>query len=141
MMRKRDRIRSIWTDMHRRCVLPHRPDFKWYGARGVYVCEDWNDLSVFRKWAIENGYQEDLTLDRKDNMLPYTPSNCVWSTIKAQDRNRTSNVFLEHNGERRCLAEWAEIAGISQATLWMRLNRRHWTLEKALLVPTTKAAA
>jgi hypothetical protein len=129
---QKKRLRSIWTDMWRRCTQPHRKCYKKYGGRGISVCDEWADLNCFIEWAVNNGYQPDLTLDRRDNDGNYDPGNCRWVTVKDQDRNRSNNVKITHNGITHCLSEWAEIAGITPAALWMRINRHGWAFERAI---------
>ena len=79
------RIYSIWRDMKKRCNNPKCNNFKYYGARGISVCEEWqNDFISFYHWASTNGYRTDLTLDRINNDGNYEPSNCRWATKSIQ---------------------------------------------------------
>lgn len=129
------RLRSIWTDMHRRCYQDHRPDFKWYGGKGVKVDPIWNDKMVFQEWALASGYKDGLTLDRIDVNGDYGPLNCRWTTIKMQERNRRNNRHLTFGGLTMCVSEWAEKLGMSAACLNMRLSTHKWSVEDALTVP------
>lgn len=81
---------NVLNTAHRRCENPNCYDYKWYGARGISVCEEWSmsNFLAFEKWAIENGYQPGLTLDRIDVNGNYEPSNCRWITIQEQQKNR-----------------------------------------------------
>lgn len=90
---------------------------------------------MFEKWAIENGYAENLTIDRKDNDKGYCPDNCRWATKKEQNLNTRQNHYLTFNGETKSLAEWADITGIKRRILSDRINKLGWSAEKAL---TTK---
>lgn len=79
---------AVWKAMRQRCNNPNHRDYKWYGARGVRICNEWNDYSVFREWSISNGYDKSLTIDRIDGLSDYSPNNCRWITIQEQQRNR-----------------------------------------------------
>ena len=88
------RLYGIWNGMKTRCHNDHCKDFRYYGGRGISVCEEWrNDFSAFVAWALQNGYSDDLTIDRIDVNGNYEPQNCKWSTRAEQSRNqrRTKN--------------------------------------------------
>jgi hypothetical protein len=79
------RLYSIYRKMKNRCYNSGSEDYKGYGGRGIIICQEWlNDFRVFHKWALENGYADDLSIDRIDVHGNYTPSNCKWSTPKEQ---------------------------------------------------------
>ena len=83
------RLYRIWWGMIGRCENIHHISYKYYGARGIKVCEEWrNDFKSFYDWAIANGYKDDLTIDRIDCNSDYKPSNCRWATYKEQIANR-----------------------------------------------------
>lgn len=83
------RLYNIWANMKQRCCNTDHPRFKDYGARGIRVCDEWLDsFENFYKWAISNGYDKKLTIDRIDNDGIYEPSNCKWSTYKEQAQNK-----------------------------------------------------
>ena len=85
----RERLHSIWHGMKNRCLNPKTPFFKNYGGRGISICDDWlNNFDRFYKWALENGYKENLTIDRIDNDKGYYPLNCRWATYKQQRANQ-----------------------------------------------------
>ena len=102
------RLYRIWGTMRHRCQNPKRKDYKYYGARGIKVCEEWGDFSTFYEWAINNGYNDTLTLDRVDANGNYEPSNCKWATMKEQGNNKTNNHLITYNGETKTIAQWAE---------------------------------
>lgn len=106
------RIFKCWAAMISRCCSSSDKRYKNYGQRGIKVCDEWKGKTgfmAFYTWAIENGYQEDLTIDRIDVNGNYEPGNCRWITNKEQQNNRRDTVYLEHDGEKHSLAEWCEI--------------------------------
>lgn len=125
------RLYNIWKSMRQRCKNPKCLNYKNYGGKGISVCNEWDDFKVFSKWALKNGYTEELTLDRIDVKENYNPLNCRWVSYKIQENNKTSNRYLELNGEIHTLAEWSDITGIKIGTIHARL-KRGWNVEKAL---------
>lgn len=117
------RIYQIWMGMKRRCYDKKIEAYKWYGGKGIKYDEDWECFENFYKWALENGYDDSLTIDRIDPNGNYCPENCRWISNKEQARNKTSNSVVEYNGEKHCLSEWAEIYGINYETLLTRIRR------------------
>lgn len=83
------RLYRIWMNMRQRCNNPNKPCYASYGAKGITVCDTWNDYLAFKKWALNNGYAADLTIDRYPNVTGnYEPNNCRWATKTAQSRNQ-----------------------------------------------------
>lgn len=82
------RLYRIWTNMKARCDNPNGEYYAYYGGRGITYCDEWNDFQAFHDWALANGYDSKLTIDRKDNNLGYCPSNCWWTDRKHQQANR-----------------------------------------------------
>lgn len=83
-----EKLHGVWNTMKQRCSNLKARDFKYYGARGVCVCDEWQDYLSFRQWALANGYKEGLTIDRINTFGNYEPGNCRWITIQEQQKNR-----------------------------------------------------
>ena len=110
--------------MKMRCYRKNHNAYKNYGGRGIIVCDDWkNDFMKFYNWAIKNGYNDNLTIDRINNSGNYEPLNCKWSTSKEQSNNTRRNKIIEFNGERHTLSEWAKKTEIPYACLDSRIRR------------------
>lgn len=120
---KKSRLYSIWLNMKNRCQNPNSKSFKYYGKRGIKVCEEWNDFENFYKWAVNNGYEKSLTLDRIDVNGNYQPNNCRWADVKTQANNKRNSRYIEAYGEKHTVAEWAEKMQIKPTTLYSRLKK------------------
>jgi hypothetical protein len=117
------RLRNIWGGMKARCNIENNPAYKNYGGKGVKVDEQWQKhFLYFYDWAIENGYQDDLTIERIDVNGNYEPSNCKWIPKGKQAHNTTQNVNITHNGKTMCLEEWARETGVSSKVIKFRLS-------------------
>lgn len=128
------RLYSIWKGMNKRCNNPNCKDYRWYGGKGVKVCEEWQDYLKFREWALQHGYIIGLTIDRIDNRKGYEPSNCQWLTQSENSKKRQkygNKTILEYKGENHSFRDWSIITGINQTTIQARI-RRGWSAEKAL---------
>lgn len=80
---------NIWRQMKQRCYNPKKDNYKYYGERGIKICDEWKDNFIsFLEWTKTSGYQDHLTIDRKDNDGDYSPSNCRWVTMKEQNANK-----------------------------------------------------
>lgn len=124
------RLYIIYNNMKARCNNPKNVSYKNYGGRGIKVCDEWNkDFNIFVKWALENGYKNNLTLDRINNNGNYEPSNCRWATKIEQANNMRTNRFITYNNETKTIAQWSRILKTSPQNLRYRI--KHWGVEKA----------
>lgn len=111
-------LNIVWYGMKERCNNPNSSNYKWYGGRGISICKEWNeDFYSFYTWAINNGWEEGLELDRVDNSKDYCPENCKWITHKQQCRNRRTNKSVEVDGVSLLMCEWEERLGLKRKSL------------------------
>lgn len=89
------RLYRIWNCMKYRCNSKKHSSYEFYGGRGIVVCKEWEDCTVFFEWALSNGYKPDLTLHRVDNNGNYCPENCIWVTVEIQMQNTSRSLGEE----------------------------------------------
>lgn len=110
--------------MFRRCYDPDDRYYYLYGARGITLCPAWLEAPrSFVRWALDNGYQPGLVLDRIDNEGPYSPENCRWVTAAESSRNRRNTLRFLYNGELRTTSEIAELTGLAASIVKGRMLR------------------
>lgn len=125
------RLYSCWAAMKGRCNNPHYKEYENYGGRGISVCEEWYDFKPFAKWALSNGYRDDLTIDRIDNDGDYRPRNCRWVDRFVQANNKSNNHLVVYKGKTQTVAEWADALGVDYFTFSRRI-RAGWSVERAI---------
>ncbi len=100
------RLYYTWYNMRVRCNRDTGKNFKDYKGRGITVCNEWEkDFVAFMEWAHANGYTEEMTIDRIDNNKGYSPDNCRWVPMAEQQRNKTTTIYINYNGEKRRLRD------------------------------------
>lgn len=119
-----------WAQMFTRCYNKNDPAYKYYGARGIKVCDSWHKFENFLKDMGER--PEGKSIDRIDFNGDYEPGNCRWITQKEQTNNTRRNVFFVLDGKKLTVSQLAEIAGLNYNTLYDRLMKSKWPLEKAM---------
>ena len=105
-----NRLYNIYYDMKQRCYNHKNTNYKYYGGRGISICDEWlgeDGFINFSNWALENGYTDDLTIDRIDTDGNYSPSNCRWADSYTQIKNRRNSKFVNDNGKNKYLSEAA----------------------------------
>ena len=118
------RLYTIYDAMKSRCYNPRNNRYKNYGGRGIKICDEWrNDITAFCKWAVNNGYCDDLTIDRIDVNGDYEPNNCRWVDMKTQQQNRSNNITVGYQDKKQTLTEVAVKLGIRYRTLYDRYHR------------------
>lgn len=120
---------KTWRGMKLRCNNPTNASYKNYGAKGITYCERWETFELFLEDMGER--PEGMTLDRKDRSKDYCPKNCRWATQKQQSQDRSVTVWLEYDGRKLCLSDWAAETGIGITTLKYRIDNG-WSVERAL---------
>lgn len=112
-----------YHSMMDRCYREKANNYPSYGGRGIKVCVEWHNIETFEKWVQKSGYKKGLSLERKDPNKGYSPDNCKWATAKEQANNRRNTLFLEFNGEKHSVGEWAQILETSRSTIANRYYR------------------
>lgn len=129
------REHSIWSNIVQRTTNQNCKEYKWYGARGIRMHEEWRtSFDAFLKY-VDGLPKAGTTLDRIDNNGNYEPGNLRWATHKEQSNNARSNRIIEFNGKTMTLSQWADATGIPSPTLGARINRLKWPIERALTTP------
>jgi hypothetical protein len=114
-----------WGGIKNRCFNKKDKDYKNYGGRGIVMCNEWLNFETFEKWAIENGFKKELSIDRIDNEDGYNPNNCRWANSKTQANNNRNNHRVKINGKKYTITECAKIANISPTSILRRLKKGH----------------
>ena len=122
-----DKMYSKWSGMMQRCTNPKASNYERYGGRGIDICDDWrNNPEHFIEWAYSNGYEDGLTLDRKNNNKGYYPDNCRWITTREQQSNTRRNHNITRKGITHSIAEWSKLTGVNHETLRYRVNHNNF---------------
>ena len=127
------RLYRIWLGIKGRCYNKNKDTYKFYGGRGIKVCNEWLlKYNNFKDWAISKGYEDNLTLDRIDVNGNYCPENCRWITRKDQSNNTRRNFLLKFNGIQYTLQQFCDKYNIKSGKLRYRLVVKNMTLNEAL---------
>jgi hypothetical protein len=129
---RRTKTYKSWAEMIQRCSNPNRWQYKYYGGKGIKVCEEWKSFEAF--YADMGDRPDGTSLDRIDPDKHYDKQNCRWATKVVQQNNRSNNRRIEYKGVIKTMSEWAREFNIKVATLHARL-KYGWSIEKSL---TTK---
>lgn len=118
------RLYKIWDKMKSRCYNKNDVNYKHYGRRDITVCDEWlNDFQSFYDWSMNNGYKDNLSIDRVDVDGNYEPNNCRWVDNSTQQNNKTNTVYLTCNGKTQSIAQWSRELGVKQSTLYYRYHK------------------
>lgn len=125
---RKTRLYRIWRNMMNRCGRNGR---ERYAGRGITVCSDWQTYDRFAEWANENGYQDGLSIDRRDNDLGYDEGNCHWTNAQTQARNTGRTVWVHLGGVRMSLPEAAEKVGVDYGQVYRQMRKRGLSFAEA----------
>lgn len=115
---KRTRLYSIWLGMRERCSYPQNVSYPAYGGRGIKVCNEWaSDFDKFRNWALSNGYNDTLSIDRIDSDLDYSPENCQWIPLSENCAKQRKSRFITIDGVTKSITKWAKTIQIAPCRL------------------------
>lgn len=132
------RLYKIWAGIKKRCYCSKSHNYQWYGGKGIGVCDDWREnFAVFRDWAICNGYNDKLTIERNNLEGDYCPNNCRWITMFEQHSNTSYNLYLTIKGETKTLSQWSRYSGVHIETI--RSRRKRGVPNDNLLDPPLKS--
>lgn len=97
------RIYKTWWGIKERCYSPNSTNYHNYGLKGIRLCEEWHDFMNFYNWSMENGYSDELTIDRLDSKKDYSPDNCQWISLaknvaKANKENHRRKTEFKYYG-------------------------------------------
>lgn len=138
LYQKYPRIYRIYHGIKQRCNNPKNISYKYYGARGIAMCDEWaSSFTAFCLWAINNGYSDCLTIERININEDYTPNNCIWVPLSRQAQNTRSNYrnrTITFNGETKTIEQWAQECNVTPRCLCRRIQRG-MPVEKAVTLP------
>lgn len=127
------RIYSIWRGMKQRCCNKNSTHYKYYGERGIKICQEWlNNFMNFYNWAINNGYADNLSIDRINVNGNYEPSNCRWITLKEQNDNRRNNNIITIWDKTQNLEHWCKELNIKRSQVY-KLVRKGKSFKEAII--------
>jgi hypothetical protein len=120
------KLYDVWNTIKLRCYKPSQNMYSNYGGRGIEVCDEWlNDFINFYNWAIENGYQDGLQIDRINVDGNYEPNNCRWVTRTTNANNKRNNIKYTHDGVTLTMKQWCQKLGLNYKTVMTRYYRGH----------------
>lgn len=131
----KSRLIGIYQNMKQRCNNPKSARYKRYGGRGIKICDEWlgeNGKNKFIEWALDNGYEPDLSIERINIDKDYSPTNCKWIPLCDQSKNTQRTHLITHNGKTQCLEEWCKELGLKSNTIYYRSINNNISLEDAI---------
>lgn len=112
---KHKRIEHIFRGMKERCYNPNDKSYRWYGAKGIKICDEWLDNPLsFEEWSLANGYKDNLSIDRKNENKNYCPENCRWITFNDNSKYKSTTRNIKVNDISHTGIDWSRKLGLSQ---------------------------
>lgn len=118
------KLKSIYGKMTSRCENENDNSYRYYGAKGISVCEEWHDYLEFERWSISHGYEEGLTIDRIDPTDNYCPENCRWVNREFNSRFKSTTNVIEVNGIVMSGKQWSERLGLGINEINRKIRER-----------------
>lgn len=126
------RLYNIYANMKQRCYNKNNNNYENYGERGIIICDEWlKDNKSFFDWANNNGYSDNLTIDRIDVDGNYEPSNCRWVDRTTQNRNNRRCIYLNYNDKNQTIAQWGRELNVNRHTIMWRYHQG-WSTKECL---------
>lgn len=123
------RLYKVYKSMKSRCLNRNNKRYNDYGGRGIKISEDWiADFQNFYNWSMQNGYKENLTIDRINNDGDYCPENCRWTSVKEQNKNKRNNIKIGGI----CLKEWCKKNNFIYSTVYDFVRNHRSVIENNL---------
>lgn len=108
-----NRIRNIFNSIKGRCFDEKNKAYRWYGAKGICICNEWmRNPKSFENWALANGYNDNLTIDRIDENKNYSPNNCKWISLEDNAKYKSTTSLINVDGEIHTGKDWAKVLGL-----------------------------
>lgn len=126
-----------WISMIYRCSNPKHFAYKWYGARGIKVCDEWKTYEGFKEWVLKTKPKdyEDISVERVDVNGDYCPQNCIWIPLREQANNRRTCRYYTYNGKTQNLMQWCKEYNVNYKLVHDRIYKSGWSFEKAMFTP------
>lgn len=123
------KLYQTWNTMKNRCNNPNVKSYSDYGARGIRVCDEWDNSARFIEWALKSGYKEGMEIDRIDTDGDYCPENCRWVSRLENANNKRNNKFITHDGMTKTLAEWSRYYDVNYKSLSRNILKGYSLIE------------
>lgn len=126
-----EHLYKVWSAMKDRCNNQNCKHYKYYGGKGIRVCDEWGDYSIFKKWALSSGYYQSMTIDRIDPSKDYCPENCRWIS-KSENSKRTAKNLLTVNGITKSYTEWERHIGMGKMSIehWVERHGEQYAIRR-----------